>query len=224
MLAGIFVGIFLFLQAIYLNPLTGRDSVSPLTLSPHQMLELHFSTALDDNRLVPAQETNGTVLSTPTTVEFSEPTLRDTTVFLTILKDTTDHAAGLGIKMLSKSETTSLIKGAAITNSIWHIYLPASGTIMIDQTENYWAYIRDIVIPAHLASDKSWQGTFHRITTTGPKPQGTANVSGGNGLFENLNTSASESLTVARYLAGTGQVTMDGNLKIVIPANFTTTN
>ena len=224
MLAGIFVGIFLFLQAIYLNPLTDRDSVSPLALSSHQMLELHFSTALDGKQLVPTQEKNRNVLSTYATAKFSEPTLRDTTVFLTILKNTTDHVAGLGIKMLSKSDTTSLIKGAAIANSVWHIYLPASGTIMIGQTENYWAYIRDIVIPAHLASDKSWQGTFHRITTTGPEPQGTANVSGGNGLFKNLTTSASESLTVAHYLAGTGPVTMEGNLKIVIPKKFPATN
>ena len=224
MLGGIFVGIILFLQVIYFNPLTGRDSVSPLTLSTQQILELHFSIAWDDNPLVAIAEKNREVVSTAATAKFSEPTLRDTTVLLTILKNTTNNVAGLGIKMLSKSETTSLIKGEVLANSIWHIYLPARGTIMIDQIENYWAYIRDIVIRAHLASDKSWHGTFHRITTTGPEPQGTANVSGGNGLFENFPTIASESLTVAHYLAGTGPVTADGNLKIVIPNNFPATN
>ena len=224
MLGGILAGIVLFVLGIYFNPVTGRPLISPLTISKDPVMDLHYSTVKEAGLLFTNKKQNSSKIYPANVLELSEPALRDTGVLVTLLQDTAGNVVGLGIKMLSKSETTALITGAAIANSIWHIYLRNRGTIMIAQTENYWPYIRDVVIPAHLNSERSWQGRFHHITTNGPETLGTARVSGGNGLFTDLTTSSVESLTVAHYSSETGSVTLDGNLKIVIPKKVTTTN
>ena len=92
---------------------------------------------------------------------------------------------------------------------------------MIDQTENYWSYIRDVVVPARWSSADTWRGSFHRITTNGPRALGTARLSGGSGVFAGLVSESVESLTAAGYSATTGPVSMDGNLTVAMPQQVT---
>jgi hypothetical protein len=119
--------------------------------------------------------------------------------------------------MSSDSEQTSLINANAEVNSVWHVYLPGQGTFLIDQSENYWSYIHDIVIPARWSSGDNWKGSFHKIMTSGPGALGIARVTGGSGEFAGQSTEAVESLTASAYSALEGPVSMDGNLTIVAP-------
>ena len=41
--------------------------------------------------------------------------------------------AGLGIKFSSRSERTALLKGDAIVDSVWYVYLPGRGSLFIEQ-------------------------------------------------------------------------------------------
>jgi len=72
----------------------------------------------------------------------------DTRIFVTTLRSARGEVVGIGFKISSDSEQTSLINANAEVNSVWHVYLPGQGTFLIDQSENYWSYIHDIVIPA----------------------------------------------------------------------------
>jgi hypothetical protein len=104
-----------------------------------------------------------------------------------------------------------------MANSVWHVYLPGQGTFMIDQTENFWTYIRDVIIPAHWSSGDNWRGNYHGITTSGPGSLGTARVTGGSGIFHGLISESVESVTARGYSAVSGPVSVTGSLAIALP-------
>src|SRR5690606_18094800 len=131
--------------------------------------------------------------------ELWEPTIRKTTVFVTLLTNSRGEAKGVGVKFASEAERASLLKGAALGDSAWHVYLPETGSLFIDQTENLWSYARSIVLPARWSSADSWRGTWYGITTAGPNALGTARVSGSSGEFAGLTTEAVEAINARAY-------------------------
>tara|TARA_B110000116_G_C16235427_1_gene315566 strand:- start:57 stop:458 length:402 start_codon:yes stop_codon:yes gene_type:complete len=123
---------------------------------------------------------------------------------------------GIGIKFSSPSEQTRIVHGEAMANSVWHIYLPEKGTFLIDQTENYWTYLRDVVIPAYCSSSDNWRGTYHSIMTNGPGSLGTARLTGGSGMYADLISEAVESRTARGYSSTVGPISMSGSLSVAI--------
>ena len=123
----------------------------------------------------------------------------------------------IGVKFSSDSETTRLINAEVLVDSVWHIYSPEHGTFFVDQTENFWPYLHDIVIPARLSGGDSWRGSWYRITSVGPGALGIARVTGGSGVFADAEAEAVESITASAYSAITGPVAMTGNLTIALP-------
>jgi len=215
--AGLVLGAVMFLLGLYLNPFMGQATVSPLAVTDRQVMDLSYS-AVPANGILYTDHGESVVTPHPDRVaELWEPTVVDTSVFVTELFDGRSNFAGIGIKYLSKSEQTELIKGEALANSVWHIFLPGQGTIMIDQTENFWSYIRDVVIPARTSSGDNWVGSFHSVTTSGPGALGTARLTGGSGVFAGLTSASVEAITVRGYSSASGPVSMDGNLTIELP-------
>ncbi|MDG2375259.1 MAG: hypothetical protein P8M18_02805 [Woeseiaceae bacterium] len=214
---GLLNGSLLFFAGLYFNPFTGQASVSPLAVTTDRVVDLSFS-AVPGEAILYTYHGEAIIRPHPEWVaELWEPAVYNTNVFVTMLQDRLGGAAGIGIKMQSHSEDTALISGQVLANSIWHIYLPGQGTMMIDQSENYWAYIRDVTIPARMNSGDNWLGTFHRVMTSGPGSVGTARVSGSSGDFAGITTESVESLTVNNYSPATGPVSMEGNLTIAMP-------
>ena len=217
LLFGIIIGAVLFVLALYYNPLQGRESVSPLAVTNDRVVEMSFS-AVPGDALLYTDNGESKVAPHPDRVaELWEPAVVDTRLHVLMLEDSRGGVAGLGIKFLSPSESTALLNGEAVANSVWHVYLPGQGTFMIDQTENYWTYVRDVVIPAHWSSGDNWRGTYHNVTTNGPGSLGTGRLSGGSGIFKGLTSESTESLTARGYSAVTGPVSMTGSLAIALP-------
>ncbi len=216
-LIGAIVGATLFVFGLLYNPFLDKPGVSPLAVTKDRKIELTFSAVPDDALLY---TDNGDTIVTPhpeRVAELWEPAINHTRIWVTLLQDSRGAINGLGIKYSSESEDTALLKGKAMANSLWHIYLPDQGTLLIDQTENYWSYLRDIVIPARRSSADTWRGTFYRIMTAGPSALGTARVTGGSGRFDQLLGEAVESLSARGYSAKLGPVSMTGGLTIAIP-------
>jgi hypothetical protein len=214
--AGLLSGAVIFFLGLYFNPFTGQPMVSPLAVTSDQVMDLSFS-AVPAEAILYTDHGDSIVSPHPDRVaELWEPAVLDSRILVTVLQDSRG-GAGLGIKFSSKSEQTALIRGEAIASSVWHVYLPQQGTFMIDQTENYWSYLRDIVIPARWSSGNSWRGSFHRIMTSGPGSLGTARVTGGSGIFADQTSESVESLTARGYSADTGPVSMDGSLTVAVP-------
>ncbi len=214
---GLLTGVVLFALGLYYNPFVGQPSVSPLAVTDERVVDLSFS-AVPADAILYTDHGETIVVPRPERVaELWEPAVYNTTLFVTLLEDSRGGTAGIGIKFQSDSEATKILQGEALANSVWHVYLPGNGTMLIDQTENYWSYIRDIVIPARWSSGDNWRGSFHRVMTSGPGSLGTARVSGGSGILNGVMTESVESLTAAGYSATTGPVSMSGSLTISIP-------
>lgn len=213
-LGGTITGALLFLMVLYYNPLANTLSVSPLAVYGQPLIDLEYSTVPSETI---AYTNNGESRIQPypkKVAELWEPTVRKTIVLVTLLTDSGGQPKGLGVKFASESERTSLLKAEALVDSAWHVFLPESGSLFIDQTENMWSYARNIIVPARWSSADSWRGTWYGITTAGPTALGTAKVAGGTGRFANLSSEAVEAINARAYSAQQGPVSATGSLTI----------
>jgi hypothetical protein len=218
LVAGIIGGAALFLVSLYYNPFASRLEVSPLAVTEQGMIELNFSSVPAETLLF-TNDGESIVAPHPDNVnELWESAIKRTWASAVLLSNARGEPVGIGIKFSSESEQTNVLKAEAMVDSVWHIYLPGRGTLYVDQTENYWSFLRDIVIPARWSSSDSWRGSWYRNVTNGPGALGTARVSGGSGIYEGLTTEAVEAVSVRAYSANDGPVAMSGNLSISLPA------
>jgi len=214
---GMVIGMALFVAGIYFNPFVGNSSVSPLAISDLDLVDLSYSQVPGES-IVFTNDGESRVDPYPSKVlQLWEPTVRNTRGFVTTLNDSRGEATGIGVKFSSDSERTALMDAEVLVDSIWHIYLPGRGTLFVDQTENFWSYLRDIVIPARLSSGENWRGSWHGIMSTGPGALGTARVTGSTGSLMGVEAEAVESISAKAYSATSGPVGMNGNLTIALP-------
>lgn len=217
LLLGMVIGGALFVMLLYYNPFVGNPSVSPLAVSELDLVDLSYSLVASDS-IVFTNDGESHVKPHPAKVlQLWEPAVKRTRGLVTILTDSRGQPAGLGVKFSSDSEKTKLINAEVLVDSIWHIYLPERGTFFVDQTENFWSYLHDIVVPARLSSGDNWRGSWHRITSVGPGALGTARLTGSTGILTDIDAEAVESITARAYSAVTGPVAMSGNLTIALP-------
>ena len=217
LIVGIVTGAALFAAGIYFNPFSDKQSVSPLAVGSERLLNLTY-TAVPSESVLFTNDGESAIRPHPEkTAELWEDTVRNSSVMVVSLRDSRGEPAGIGVKFSSASEATRILNSEALVDSAWHIYLPERGTLFVGQRENYWAFLRDIVVKARWNSADSWRGTWNWVMTTGPNALGTARVSGGNGQFADVDTEAVESLKASAYSARSGPVAMDGSLAVSLP-------
>ena len=214
---GMSLGATLFAAGMYYNPFAERQTVSPLAMSGDEHLDFTY-TAVPGETILYTDNGESIVSTHPDRVaELWEPAIVDSRIAVNLLTNSRGKAVGLGIKFSTDSEQTRLISSQVLVNSVWHIYLPGQGTLLVYQVENYWSYLREIVVPARWSSGDNWKGSFFRIMTQGPNALGTGRVIGGTGNFAGLSAEAVESLTAQAYSAIDGPVSMHGNMTITLP-------
>ncbi|MEX2125036.1 MAG: hypothetical protein WD795_14165 [Woeseia sp.] len=215
-LAGAIVGALMLPVALYYNPFVAMPGVSPLAVSGQPLVDLSYS-AVPVDAIAYTNNGDERVAPYPEKIaELWEPTIRKTTVLVTLLTNSRGSPEGIGVKFASESERTNLLEGDALIDSAWHIYLPESGSLFVDQSENLWSYVRYIVLPARWNSADSWRGTWYGVTTTGPTALGTARVSGSSGRFAGMSAEAVESVNARAYSALKGPVSITGSLTIAV--------
>ena len=214
--AGLVLGAATAAALLFYNPLASKTSLSPVTVSDRETISLEYSAVAKDSILY-TNDGESRVYPSPENVQqLWEAPVRRTSVQVTMLTDSRDNPAGIGVKFMSESERTRLINGEALVDSAWHIHLPGRGSLFVEQTENYWNYLRQIVVPAYWSSGDNWRGTWIGSITAGPGSLGTAIVSGGSGEFAGLQSEADESLSARAYSLSEGPVAMDGRLTIEV--------
>lgn len=224
LLAGMSVGVAAFLALLYFNPLMSKNTLSPLSVTDNDIIKLIYSAVAEDS-LVYSNDGESQVAPYPAKVlQLWEPTIRRTSAMATVLENSRGQDVGIGIKFSSDSESTRLLNGEIISDSVWHIYLPGRGSLFMQQTENYWNYLHDIVIPARWSSANSWRGAWYSNITAGPGALGTARVVGGSGEFSGLESEGVEALAAKAYSIERGPVAIGGELSVEIPRiDFTVT-
>jgi len=218
LIVGILTGAALFILGLAYNPLVGKAALSPLAVTNSQTVTLRYS-AVASETLMYTNDGESRIPPYPEKIQqLWEAPIRQTDAMATVLRDGRNQVAGLGIKMASAAESTRLVERKALINSVWYVYLPGRGSFFVEQTENYWDYLRDIVLPAYRSSAGTWKGIWTGNVTVGPGALGTARVVGGSGEFDGLEMLGVESLSVRTWRVAGGPLAADGQLTIELPA------
>jgi hypothetical protein len=176
LLLGIVLGVLAAATLLYFNPLAARNPLSPLSVTNNNILSLGYSVVPTDS-IIYTNNGESRVQPHPDKVrELWEAPIALTDVLVTVVNDSRNNPAGIGIKYSSDSEDTRLINGEALVNSAWHIHLVERGSLFVEQTENYWNFLRKIVLPAYWSSSNHWKGVWNGNMTVGPGALGTAAV------------------------------------------------
>ncbi|MEX1266585.1 MAG: hypothetical protein WEA08_06655, partial [Woeseia sp.] len=130
--------------------------------------------------------------------------------------DSRGQPAGFGIKFSTGAESARLMNGEVLVNSVWHVWLSGQGGLLIEQTENEWPWLRDVVIPARWSTSNHWRGTWFGILTVGPSALGSGRVTAGSGRFSGAEGEAVEARRASAYSATSGPAAVDGSLTVVL--------
>jgi len=215
---GMLLGLAGLAAVVYYNPMTGANNLSPLSVTDNEVVRLSYAAAAQDTLVYTNDGESQVAPHPPKVLQLWEPTVRLTTATVNVLADSRGQIAGLGVKFSSHSERTDVLGGEVLVNSVWHVYLPGRGSLFIEQSENYWNYIHEIVVPAYRSAGDNWRGTWLGNLTSGPGALGTAWVAGGSGQFEGMDIEAVEALSAKAYSVDIGPVAMTGELSIELPA------
>ncbi len=217
LLLGFLTGAAIFFIGLVYNPFIGEQGTSPLSVTDAQTISLAYSGAASDS-IVYTNDGESHVQPYPEKVlQLWEAPIRNTSAMATVMRDGRNDAIGLGIKISSLSESTRLIAGEALVDSVWYIYLPNRGVLFIEQTENYWNYFRNIILPAYRNGANTWKGAWWGGLTSGPGVLRTARVTGASGEFANMAMLGFESQTVNVWRVDGGPIAVDGHLLIELP-------
>jgi len=217
LIIGTLTGMAVFAIGVAYNPFISKQGLSPLAVTDLQTVTLAYSGVASDG-IVFTNDGESWISPYPAKVlQLWEASIRQTSASVKVLRDGRGQVAGLGIKISSLSESTRLFAGKAIVDSVWYVYLPGRGGMFIEQTENYWDYLRAIVLPAYRSSANTWQGTWIGNLTAGPGALGTAKVTGSSGEFNDLEMLAVESLTIRTWRTAGGPLAAEGQLQIELP-------
>ena len=217
LLVGMAVGLMLVAVFLFYNPFTGPNDLSPLSVTDNEVIHLSYSAVAKDTLIYTNNGESQVAPHPPKVTQLWEPAVQSTTALVTVLEDSRGQVAGIGVKFSSHSERTNILEGKLLVDSVWHVFLPERGTLFIEQWENFWNFVREIVVPARWSSGDSWRGSWLSNITAGPGALGTAWVAGGSGQFLGLNTEAVEALSAIAYSVEQGPVAMTGELSIEIP-------
>ena len=141
---GFIAGLILFVVGLIYNPFIGARGLSPLSVTDARVMALNYSTVPTDSIVF---TNDGESVNPPhpeKVLQLWEAPIRLTSTMTTVLRDARDQVAGIGIKFTSQSESTRLLSGEAIADSVWYIYLPEHGSLFVQQTENYWTFLREV--------------------------------------------------------------------------------
>ena len=215
---GLLTGAAIVAALLVYNPTAGSTRLSPLSVSNQSLLQLSYSGVTERNI---AYTNNGESAAKPypaKILQLWEAPVRRTDVKMANLLDARGRPVGFGIKYMSDSEATNILQGKAIVDSAWHVVLPGRGSFFIEQSENYWGYLRNVVLPAHWSAADSWKGNWTGNTTSGPGALGIAKVTGGSGEFAGRTADAVEMISARAYSTRMGPVSLEGNLMIELHA------
>ena len=216
---GLIIGGGLFVAGLLYNPFIADRGLSPLSVTNAEVITLNFANVPIESI---AYTNDGESLQEPhpeRVLQLWEAPIRMTSAMTTVMRDARNQVAGIGVKFSSDSESTRLLNGEVIVDSVWYVYLPEPGSLFIEQTENYFPFVREVVFPAWRSSANSWRGNWLGDLTAGPGALGTAAVTGGSGRIDGLQMAGVESMTVRAFSAETGLVSAEGRLIIEMPEN-----
>ena len=217
LLLGFAIGAALLVVGVIYNPMLESQNVSPLSVTDARTAVFNYSAVTTDNLVLTNDGLRRRDPHPAEVLQLWERPIRQSEVMVTVLHGARNQPVGLGIKFSSVSERTKVLNGSLLVDSAWYIYVPGRGSLFVEQSENYWDYVRDIVIPAYRSSADIWKGNWLGNITAGPGSLRTARVTGGSGEYAGHEMIGSESLIVKAWSVDEGAASAEGRLIIELP-------
>jgi len=218
LLLGLLCGVALFVVALLNNPFVADRTLSPLSDGDTAVISLSY-TAVPAKSIAFTNSGDARLQPHPKGIRLlREGTVELTDVMVTEMRDARGQTAGIGVKFSSRSERTNLLRGEALVDSAWYVHLPGRGSLFVEQSENYWQFIRNVLVPAYRNSANSWKGTWFGDLSAGPGALGVARATGVGGSLLGQSMAAVESLSVQAYSTDKGPVSAEGRLLIELPS------
>lgn len=217
LILGAIVGAFILAAALIYNPFLAQSGLSPLSVSDSDLIFLSYSSVPSDSIVFTNDGESQWKPYPEKTLQLWEPSIRLSSAMATAMHDARGETVGIGIKFSSSSEQTRLLSGDVMFDSVWYLYLPDRGSLFIAQSENYWSFIRGVVVPAYWSSADSWKGSWLGDMTAGPGALGTAAVTAGSGPLQGIKMKGLESLSAKAYSVDNGPIAVEGRLLIEVP-------
>jgi hypothetical protein len=214
---GLLVGATVFVAGMIYNPFIAKHGLSPLSVTDSEVMTLNFSSVPSNSILFTNDGESQRKPYPEKVLQLWEAPIRQTSAMATVMRDARSQTAGIGVKLSSLSERTRLLQGEALVDSVWYIYLPGRGSLFIEQSENYWTFLREVSLPAYRSSANIWKGAWLDDLTAGPGALGTAAVTGGAGSLQGLKMQGVESLSAQAYSVNDGLISAEGRLLIEMP-------
>ena len=218
LLLGLLCGAALFIIGLLNNPFIADRPFSPLSVDGTAVTSLSY-TAVPAKTIAFTNSGEARLRPHPKGIRLlREDTVNLTDVMVTEMHDAGGQTAGVGVKFSSRSERTNLLRGEALVDSAWYVHMPGRGSLFVEQSENYWPFIQNVLVPAYRNSANSWKGTWRGDLSAGPGALGVARVTGVGGSLLGRSMGAVESLSVQAYSTDKGPVSAEGRLLIEMPS------
>ena len=128
---GLIIGGALFIAGLLYNPFIADRGLSPLSVTNAEVITLNFANVPIESI---AYTNDGESLQEPhpeRVLQLWEAPIRMTSAMTTVMRDARNQVAGIGVKFSSDSESTRLLNGEVIVDSVWYVYLPEHGKFIV---------------------------------------------------------------------------------------------
>ncbi|MFI2760666.1 hypothetical protein ACH5A3_17575 [Streptomyces echinatus] len=135
--------------------------------------------------------------------KFTEPNLQKAFALGGKLRDKKGTVVGFSTEIEEVLPETDFESGKLLTHTVWTLFFPGRGTIVLDQIENSSEVATKVFKPA-FESGQPWTGALNAVTTAGPSKDGKGVILGGTGDFAGIRGTGAEIANLRRFDPATG--------------------
>ncbi|MBL1096619.1 hypothetical protein [Streptomyces coffeae] len=135
--------------------------------------------------------------------KFTEPKLRKAFALGGKIRDKNGKVVGFSTEIEEVLPKTDFASGKMLTHTVWTLFFPGRGSLVLDQIENSTKVATKVFKPA-FAGKKPWVGKLNATTTAGPRKDGRGVILGGTGEFAGIRGSGVEIADLRRFDPATG--------------------
>ncbi|MFF5477693.1 hypothetical protein ACFY5C_10195 [Streptomyces sp. NPDC012935] len=137
--------------------------------------------------------------------KFTEPRLHNAFSLGAKVRDRNGTVVGFATEIEEVLPETDFEAGKLLTHTVWTLFFPGRGTIVLDQIEDSSEVASKVFKPA-FDSGKPWVGTLDAVTTAGPRADGKGVIIGGTGEFAGIRGTGVEAAGLRRFDPATGSL------------------
>ncbi|QKV91542.1 hypothetical protein HUT19_07090 [Streptomyces sp. NA02950] len=137
--------------------------------------------------------------------KFTEPELRKAFALGGKIRDKNGKVVGFSTEIEEVLPKTDFESGTMLTHTVWTLFFPGRGSLVLDQIENSTKVATKVFKPA-FAGRKPWVGRLNATTTAGPRKDGRGVILGGTGEFAGIRGSGIEIADLRRFDPATGSL------------------